>query len=249
MLVLSRRPNETIVFPGLGVTVEILKIKGNIARVGIQAPRDLEILRGELVRGDEHWRPAETREREPQKSLSHEMRNRLNLATIGLALLKRQLGTGQMQQANLTVQRVLDELAVLDKDAQGSDAVIKSLRALLVEDSATERQLLAGYLRKSGFQVDTAGDGAEAIDYLAHQPRPDVVLMDMMMPTCDGPTAVRAIRCNPRLEGLKIFAVSGASPSKLGLETGPRGIDRWFQKPLDPEQLVDEISRDFTPAA
>ncbi len=53
----------------------------------------------------------------------------------------------------------------------------------------------------TGFQVDTAGDGADALDYLHSHDRPDVVLLDMLMPRCDGPTTIGRIRRDPSLEG------------------------------------------------
>lgn len=48
MLVLSRRENEQIVLPDLGITLEVVKIKGNRVRIGIAAPDSVRILRGEL---------------------------------------------------------------------------------------------------------------------------------------------------------------------------------------------------------
>jgi CheY-like chemotaxis protein len=89
----------------------------------------------------------------------------------------------------------------------------------------------------TGYDVVTAGDGAVALDYLESNARPDVVLLDMLMPGCDGPTTVRQIRENESYEGLKLFAISGTSPDGLGIETGPKGVDRWFQKPCDPKQI------------
>ena len=52
MLVLTRKPNETIELPGLGVTITLLKIKGNSVRVGIVAPREQTIVRGEIKKVD-----------------------------------------------------------------------------------------------------------------------------------------------------------------------------------------------------
>ena len=52
MLVLSRRSEEQIVFPELGITVEVLRIKGNVVRLGIKAPDSVRILRGELHDND-----------------------------------------------------------------------------------------------------------------------------------------------------------------------------------------------------
>jgi CheY-like chemotaxis protein len=96
-----------------------------------------------------------------------------------------------------------------------------------------------------GFEVATAENGVDALEYLTSHERPDVVLLDMLMPECDGPTAVDRIRREANLEGLRIFAVSGTSPANLGLETGPRGIDRWFHKPINPEELAREMAKDL----
>lgn len=49
MLVLSRRESEKIFFPDLGISLEIVRIKGNIVRVGIDAPPEIRVLRGELL--------------------------------------------------------------------------------------------------------------------------------------------------------------------------------------------------------
>ena len=49
MLVLSRKVNETVEFPELGITVEVVRVKGNTVRLGIKAPNSVRILRGELV--------------------------------------------------------------------------------------------------------------------------------------------------------------------------------------------------------
>jgi carbon storage regulator CsrA len=51
MLVLSRRRNETIVLPGLGITVRVVRLNGRTVRLGIEAPPDVKVVRGELVDG------------------------------------------------------------------------------------------------------------------------------------------------------------------------------------------------------
>jgi carbon storage regulator CsrA len=48
MLVLTRRPNESIVIPALGVTVRVLAVRGGRVRLGVEAPREVVVLRGEL---------------------------------------------------------------------------------------------------------------------------------------------------------------------------------------------------------
>jgi carbon storage regulator CsrA len=49
VLVLTRRPNEKIVLPGLGVTLQVLAVKGNIVRIGVEAPREVKVVRKELL--------------------------------------------------------------------------------------------------------------------------------------------------------------------------------------------------------
>ncbi len=49
MLVLSRRENEEILFPELGITVKVIKMKGNQVRLGISSPESIKVLRGELA--------------------------------------------------------------------------------------------------------------------------------------------------------------------------------------------------------
>lgn len=247
MLVLSRREQETIYLPAIRTTIQLLKIRGQVARIGIDAPEKVQILRGEIAPNSEQWRSAEEADLFQQL---HALRNRLNHSAVGAGFAKKLLDVNRVEDARNALQSVLDalksEAASEDAaDGNGRSPANERPRTLLVEDNPNERQLMAGLLRASGFDVEVAGDGAEALGHLSGEFRPDVVLMDMMMPRCDGATAVRHIRSTPALEGLKIFAISGSSQTEMGLETGPRGVDRWYSKPLDPDRLVDELTREL----
>ena len=116
------------------------------------------------------------------------------------------------------------------------------LRVLLVEDNPNEARLLAGYLKCRNFDVCVAHDGAEALERLQYEVRPDVVLLDMFMPGCDGGWTISEIRKDDRLHDLPVFAVSGGSPSDAGVDVGPAGVDLWLSKPLDPESLVSHVA-------
>lgn len=244
MLVLSRREQETIVLPAIRTTIQLLKVRGQVVRVGIDAPPKVQILRGEIASDASQWRDADSSDLFQQ---IHDLRDRLNQTAVGVGLAKKLLEVSQTDTARDALQAVLDGLksqepaggATAGQDPKGRP------QTLLVEDNPNERQLMAGLLRASGFEVEVAGDGAEALGHLSGDFRPDVVLMDMMMPECDGPTAVRRIRSTPSLEGLKIYAISGSSQNDVGLETGPRGVDRWYSKPLDPDSLVSELTREL----
>jgi len=260
MLVLSRRPNEKVLFPTINIAVQVVSIKGGTVRLGIEAPPEVTILRAELQdRAAE--RGATIPLAEPTESglrgLRHLLRNRLNVTTVGLGLLRQQARAGLSDAMDRTITKIEEEMLGLQQRLESEAAQTptpqpkparKARKALLVEDEENERELLAGYLRLAGFAVDTAGDGCDALDHLRAGERPDVVLLDMGLPRCDGATTAREIRRDPTCAGLKIFAVSGHSPNEYGLDRGPGGIDRWFDKPLDPAVLLRELSQELDPA-
>jgi carbon storage regulator CsrA len=253
MLVLSRRLLEKVLFPGLNIALQIVSVKGNQVRLGIEAPPGVLVLREELqgrsAMPAEPSPPAESTESQV-RALRHLVRNRLNVTSLGLGLLRQQARAGLIDELERTITKMEEEMQMLRQRLES--AAVKAppatptrrpCKALLVEDDQNERELLAGLLRLSGFDVDTAGDGCDALDHLQSRGRPDVVLLDMGLPRCDGPTTARAIRRNPDCAGLKIFAVSGHSPEEYDLAQGPDGIDRWFSKPVDPAVLLQEMSR------
>jgi CheY-like chemotaxis protein len=168
-------------------------------------------------------------------------------------LLRVQLAAGLLDEANSTLARIQDDFQLLRYGVEGepenrsptAGARARPRKALLVEDDQSQRELLAGFLRHSGLQVDTVGDGGDALGYLRSHAKPDVVLLDMRLPRVDGPTIVREIRNNPAYTGLKIFGVTGYLPDEFGLARGPSGIDRWFLKPIDPSRLLHELTKEL----
>jgi carbon storage regulator CsrA len=254
MLVLSRRINEKLVFPDIGAAVQVVSVRGNSVRLGIQAPQEVTVLRGEIpafraegADAAQATGPAEQTIRHP---LARLVGRRLQVAGSGLDLLRGHLKAGRAEDAQALAEQLAEDLQLLQRrlvtEPGGNPQPPLSLsckgrRALLVEDNANERELLARFLRLGGFEVDTAGDGADALDYLRGRGRPDVVLLDMGLPRCDGPTTVREIRRDGGLADLKIVAVSGHRPEEYGLLPGPGSVDRWFSKPVDPDALVRDL--------
>jgi carbon storage regulator CsrA len=260
MLVLSRRPHERILFPGLEAAVQVVSIRSGVVRLGIEAPPHVTVLREEVHRRqsaqEKGQNPASGRPVSGEKQLrelNHEVRNQLNTMALGLALLRRQLQAARPADVEATLQTIEQSLETLRGRVENlgiassmrAPALAKPCRAhkaLLVEDDQNERELLAGLLRIAGLDVDTAGDGTDALTYLQGHRRPDIVLLDMMLPRCDGATTVREIRRNPANADLKIFAVSGHAPERFRLNEGPARVDRWFRKPINPEALLHDLS-------
>lgn len=235
MLVVSRRVEDTIMLPEVGISLEILSVRGNRVKVGIQAPSNIRVLRGEL--NPDEVRKLETHRltQDLTREQLHDLKNRLNAIGLGLRLFQRQQMAGMQDAADVTLNRLFDQFDVLGDRLEGEDAHA-GLKALLVEDDGNERELLAGLLRMSGYDVVTSRDGLEALEYLEEY-TPDVVLLDMRMPRCDGPTTIRHIRKNPSTADLYVIAVSAAEPDEFDVPTGSGGFNRWFSKPLNPEAL------------
>jgi len=240
MLVLSRKPHEKVLLPGIHTSVEVLGIKGNVVRLGFQAPEDVVILREE-IQGTCPKIDPRGRVSGPDSAV---LSDRLRALTVGLALLR----SHQVQGANdllQTIDQMEQEVAALRQELGLSEFPVppprRTCKALLVEDDPNERELLAAFLRMGGVTVDTAGDGVEALDYLHTHHRPDVVLLDMGLPRCDGPTMLRTLRQDPAYADLKVFAVSGQTARSLGLGGKGATFDRWFEKPLNVENLLYDL--------
>jgi carbon storage regulator CsrA len=260
MLVLARKLNEKIVLPTINVAIQVVGIKGGTVRLGIRAPREVTVLREEVPDRAAEWGAAKaavpngSTSQQKSSNFWQPLRERLKNTAVRLGLLKLQLDVDSSDEARETLTLIQEDFQLLcygvegeiENHASGAPASKPKLqKALLVEDNRNERELLAGFLRQSGLEVDTAGDGSDALDYLGSHGRPDVILLDMGLPRVDGPTMVRQLRSNPPYAALKIFGVSGHLPEEFGLEAGPRGIDRWFQKPIDPAALVHDLAQEF----
>lgn len=263
MLVLSRRETEKILFPSLGISVEVLKIQGRKTRVGINAPADIPIIRhecsvkrlaingGPVNQPTVEFTPDLFQSNQRLGDLMNVIRNRLNLAANKLNHLNQSVEENNSVETQQYMSELFNELRSLESEANGvlvtsGVTVNNPTQALLVEDGEVERKLMEGYLEVSGFDVVIAKDGMDALDYLSMHAAPDVVLLDMMMPRLDGPTFVREVRANPKMQGLSIFATSGRTRAEIELVHGAVDVDRWFQKPFSPKELVVEIAQHLT---
>lgn len=250
MLVLSRRTSEDVVLPELQVVVRVLRATAGRVRLGIVAPEHVRVVRGELAEAQGQVEHVQHKLERPDSANRHHLRNRLNLLTLGLNLMQQLLAAEQYDQAASTLERLLrvaDELAdaTVNGPAQAVTQLSPSLagrRVLVVEDNDNEREMLAGLLRLQGFDAVTAADGLEALSYLASNDPPNLILLDMRMPRCDGPTMLQQIQANPIHANTQIFAISGLPEEDSSTVTSTsRGVTQWFQKPVNPQKLIDSM--------
>jgi carbon storage regulator CsrA len=241
MLVLSRRPQEKVVIPAVGTTIQVVSVKPGVVRLAFDAPPHVKVFREEVLARAGASSDADA---DPVREL-----NRLNATGIGLELLRHQLLTGRHDEAAETLGLLEEEYRTLRARVQECAEHLRTpapptrrpASALVVEDDRNERELLAGLLRLAGLTVETADDGADALDRLNQRGPADFVLLDMVLPRLDGPATVRAIRRDPALGRVKIFGLSGHSSDRFDLPRGPAGVDRWFAKPLNPQELLKEL--------
>ena len=240
MLVLSRKQSQRIVFPHLKIAIQVVRVSGKVVRLGVEAPDEIKVLREEVATEEDYQTPTDA-----DRGRIHELRNQLHMTNLYLHLLKKQMEMGKYDDAEETLEEALKTFAEVDQMAAVAVSGQMHPKALLVEDNAQERALLAGYLRLCGYEVDVVADGIEALEYLDGHSRPDVVLLDMQMPRMNGQQVVRQIRQNPRFRDLKLIAVTGADENSFSKAEGERGVDRWYSKPLDPSQFVQQLREEI----
>src|SRR5438445_9350868 len=94
---------------------------------------------------------------------------------------------------------------------------------LIVDDTDSSRELLSRLLRKQGYQTVCAGDGAQALAAVAAQ-RPDLILLDIMMPVMDGVEFLRRLRDHPSCGALPVIAVTACSDAGTQQRVAELGI-------------------------
>jgi len=159
MLVLSRKPGQKVVFPSLGIAIEVLRSSGTVTRLGVEAPECVPIVRDEVLNKERELAGAATAlpPSQSDRHRQHEWRNKLNHLMLKLQLLQAQLEHGQSDDPESHLAEVISELTELEQST--TDTVVESVppRVLIVEDQANERELLATCLRLGGIDVATAG--------------------------------------------------------------------------------------------
>jgi DNA-binding response OmpR family regulator len=108
---------------------------------------------------------------------------------------------------------------------------------LVVEDETSIASFVSLYLKNAGYRVNTVGTGQEALDLLGHD-RPDLVVLDLMLPDVDGIEVCRRIRRGSDIPILMLTARDEDVDKIIGLEVG---ADDYLTKPFNPRELVARV--------
>ena len=117
---------------------------------------------------------------------------------------------------------------------------------LVVDDQAEIRRLVRICLTVDGHQVLEAANGREAIELLAGR-RPDLVLLDLMMPEVDGWQVLASVRQLPPPRRPKVVILSALSEDSATSRALAQGADAYLQKPFDPFVMEELINRLLSP--
>jgi DNA-binding response OmpR family regulator len=112
-----------------------------------------------------------------------------------------------------------------------------AVHVLVVEDEATIRRVIVGYLEREGFQVTQAGDGQQGLE-LARATNPDMVVLDLMLPGLDGIEVCRALRVFSDAYVIMLTARTEEVDKLIGLSVG---ADDYMTKPFSPRELVARL--------
>ena len=136
-----------------------------------------------------------------------------------------------------------------DKILPAADLDFRGRRILLVEDNELNSEIAVEILKEYGFLVDTAENGAEAVEKIKNSTSEDydLVLMDVQMPVMNGYEATRQIRMldNPALSGITILAMTANAFDEDRKKTLECGMDGFLSKPIIIEELIDALQKNL----
>lgn len=123
------------------------------------------------------------------------------------------------------------------------DELVARRRVLIVDDDAELAKVVArAFARLSEYEVETCGDGINALIRIGQQP-PDLVILDIVIPKMDGIQVCRVLKSQPQTSNIKIIAISGQKLPFSEKKLLDLKVDGFFRKPLDLKELVDHAAR------
>ncbi|PYR89074.1 MAG: hypothetical protein DMF84_25545 [Acidobacteria bacterium] len=115
------------------------------------------------------------------------------------------------------------------------------MKVLIIEDNVTVTTLYRNMLRAAGFVVEAAADGAKGLAAVSSF-RPDVVLLDLMLPAVDGLSVLRTLRADPEWTALPIVVFSNSYSGQRLTEVWEAGATQVLAKASStPKQVVEAV--------
>lgn len=150
--------------------------------------------------------------------------------------------------------RAISELMLLvhtaDKESASKDMRGNGLlmaRILIADDSRFQVKLISTYLEPKGFTVVSAGDALQTW-MKALREKPEAIVLDINMPGGTGIEVLKRLRMSAKTQHIPVVVVSGSSEPNIEDTVKQMGACDFLQKPVDPNQLCEMLSRLLAPA-
>jgi CheY-like chemotaxis protein len=115
------------------------------------------------------------------------------------------------------------------------------MHILIIDDDDDAREVMGLILREQGYDVEAAVDGADALARLRTMDRPEVILLDMMMPRVDGEHFLSAMKRDKKLMDIPVYIISGHPAAReMADALGAAGC---LVKPIELDQILAAIGR------
>ena len=190
------------------------------------------------------------RDRSKGSGLGLAISRRILQAFGGSLRVESRVGAGSVFIATLPAERVLGELpASSGRIETASPDEVRPERAtiLVIDDDAVSREALSVLLGEEGYEVLTASGGEEGMKTVEEY-RPDLLLLDMMLPGMDGLEVISRIRRQPDLARVRIIALTGDVTRERLQNVLESGADQFVAKPFRIPELLDAVREILRPA-
>ncbi len=128
--------------------------------------------------------------------------------------------------------------------SQQEGAVATKKRVLVVDDERHIVRLVQVNLERHGYQVLTAYDGVECLEK-ARSEKPDLIVLDVMMPRLDGFQALQQLKDDPQTKDIPVIMLTARAQDRDVLAGYTYGADLYLTKPFNPLELISLVKRVF----
>lgn len=113
---------------------------------------------------------------------------------------------------------------------------------LVVDDSPTQLKLTTSFLQGKGYEILTAVDGEDALEKAAFY-KPDLIVLDVVMPKMDGYQACRKLKASGDTKHIPVIMLTSKDKKADEFWGKKQGADMYLTKPVDEAELIDAVSK------
>ncbi len=159
---------------------------------------------------------------------------------------KKQTQNGDKLKIDVSNKQKPDKVKVetAQTNAPGAQAISSRPARILVTDDSDETRLMVTKIiqKMSKWETLEARDGEEALKIIQTD-KPDLLVLDIMMPNMDGYEVLQEIKSNPELENIPVLIFSALKTQKSEQKVYELGADGFIVKPIEPKRMIEQMGR------